>query len=190
MRRKKSNMSKRAIVLLLSLVLVVSTVIGTTMTYRVSSPDPVVNTFTPARVDSKVVEDITTNVKKNVSIQNTGDADAYIRAAVVVTWRNGNNVLPAASDSYNISYNISETKADWIAGSDGFYYYTKPGPAQDYTGELFTDCKPKEGKAPAEGYELCVEILSEAIQAEPADAVRGAWGVIVNADGTISKSSK
>lgn len=183
MRRKKSNMSKRAIVLLLSLVLVVSTVIGTTMAYLVSSPDPVVNTFTPAHVDSKVDENIIKNEKKNVSIQNNSNVTAYIRAAVVVTWRNGNNVMPAASDSYTISW----TKTNWIDGSDGFYYYTKPVTALDYTGELFTDCKPKEGKAPAEGYELCVEILSEAIQAEPADAVRGAWGVTVNTDGTISK---
>ncbi len=188
MRRKKSNMSKRAIVLLLSLVLVVSTVIGTTMAYLVSSPDPVVNTFTPARVDSKVDENLNTpGVKKDVRIQNDSNVIAYIRAAVVVTWRNGYNVMPAASDSYNINYNISETKADWIAGSDGFYYYTKPVTAQDYTGVLFTNCSPVEGKAPADGYELCVEILSEAIQAEPADAVKGAWGVIVNADGTIRK---
>lgn len=186
MRRKKSNMSKRAIVLLLSLVLVVSTVIGTTMAYLVSSPDPVVNTFTPARVDSKVDENLNTpGVKKDVRIQNDSNVTAYIRAAVVVTWRNGDNVMPSQQGDYIIDW-TGITDSSWFE-KDGFYYYKNPVTAQGHTGELFTDCSPVEGKAPADDYELCVEILSEAIQAEPADAVRGAWGVTVNADGTIRK---
>lgn len=186
MRRKKSNMSKRAIVLLLSLVLVVSTVIGTTMAYLVSSPDPVVNTFTPARVDSKVDENLNTpGVKKDVRIQNDSNVTAYIRAAVVVTWRNGDNVMPSQQGDYIIDW-TGITDSSWFE-KDGFYYYKNPVTAQGHTGELFTDCSPVEGKAPADDYELCVEILSEAIQAEPAEAVEGAWGVTVNADGTIRK---
>ena len=31
---------------------------------------------------------------------------------------------------------------------------------------------------PAEGYALHVEIISEAVQAEPVDAVRNAWGFV------------
>lgn len=185
MRRKKSNMSKRAIVLLLSLVLVVSTVIGTTMAYLVSSPDPVVNTFTPARVDSKVDENIENGIKTNVKIQNNSNVTAYIRAAVVVTWRNGDNVMPTQQGDYTIDW-TGITDSSWFE-KDGFYYYKNPVTAQEYTGKLFTNCSPVEGKAPADGYELCVEILSEAIQAEPAQAVHDSWGVTVANDGTISK---
>ena len=182
MRCKKSNMSKRAAVLLLSLALVVFATIGTTMAYLVGQTGPIVNTFTSANVDSEVNEKINTGVKNNVTIKNTGDVPAYIRAAVVVTWRNSNGeVMPASTDSYNITW----TESGWIKGTDGFYYNETAVASKDETGELFTACEPVEGKAPAEGYELCVEILSEAIQAEPAGAVESAWTAVKVVDGNL-----
>lgn len=192
MRRKKSNMSKRAIVLLLSLVLVVSTVIGTTMAYLVSSPDPVVNTFTPARVDSEVNENIENGIKTNVKIQNKSNVTAYIRAAVVVTLTGPDGVQQAVKDTHYTITGLPGT--DWITDSDDFYYYTKPVAPNDNNADTHDDetdiligsCKPVQAKIP-DGYELCVEILSEAIQAEPAEAVQSAWTAVkVGTDGKLT----
>ncbi len=76
-----------------------------------------------------VTDDVADNVKKNVTITNTGTGAGYVRAAVVGYWvdeqgvvaeaawnetADGNYVYPADWDTY------------WIKGSDGFYYYRNP----------------------------------------------------------------
>lgn len=189
---KKRNKNSKSFLLLASLALIVTAVIGTTMAYLVSDTPTVTNTFTPAKVDSEVVETLETNVKKDVQIQNTGDIEAYIRAKVVVTWQKTEidpvskkevvYVLPAENGDYNITL----SNVNWREGQDGFYYWSSPvnphvdaeHPENDgcYTGILIESCSPVVGKAPA-GYNLHVEILAEAIQAEPIDAVKDAWKI-------------
>ncbi len=185
---KKRNKNSKSFLLLASLALIVTAVIGTTMAYLVSDTPAVINTFTPATVDSEVVETLDTNVKKDVQIQNTGDIKAYIRAKVVVTWKDtAGNIYaqkPLEGTDYIIEYNLEN---GWSKGkgSDGFFYWALPvnphveseHPENDdcYTGVLITSCSPQEGAAP-EGYNLHVEILAEAIQAEPANVVTDVWG--------------
>ena len=51
--------------------------------------DAVTNSFTPSEVTCQVVEEFENGVsteKTGVVIENTGDASAYIRAAIVVNW--------------------------------------------------------------------------------------------------------
>lgn len=173
--KKKHMISKKAIVLLLSLSLLVTAALSTTLAYLVSNPVSVVNSFTPARVDSSVVETISGTSKNDVKIQNNGDIPAYIRAKVVLTWQKTENgetyILPAGNGDYSINWK----KTNWTDGKDGFYYYNQQVPAGETTDVLFTECSPVANKAP-EGYSFCVEIICDAIQAEPANVVTDVWG--------------
>ena len=84
-RRRKLN---RSFVLLVSCLALLVSVTGT-LAYLVTNTPDVVNTFTPGKVSCTVEEPGWQNgntVKQNVTIKNTGNTDAFIRAAVVATW--------------------------------------------------------------------------------------------------------
>ena len=109
MKRKFS----KAIILLLSLTMVLTAVIGGSLAFLISSPASVTNTFSPAKVDASVQGDMT-----SITIENTGEMPAYIRAAIVVTWKTGDTVYYEAPTDYSISLGT-----DWTTGNDGYYYY-------------------------------------------------------------------
>lgn len=169
-RHKKAD---RAVLLLVSLVLVLSAAIGGTLGYLTGQVS-VTNTMQVGEFTTEIDEDTENGVKSNVKVQNTGDYDAYIRAVVVVTWQNTEGEVypaaPVADEDYTIEYG-----KQW-SEHGGFYYYNGVVGAKQSTGNLINSCKPMEGKAP-EGYDLNVEILASAIQAEPAQAVQDAWGM-------------
>ena len=100
----------------------------------------------------------------NVSIKNTSNIPAYIRAAVIITWRDANGNIygqrPVAETDYTISFNTE----NWTL-HDGFYYYDSEVAAGTDTAILIHSCTVVESKAPT-GYFLSVEILAEAIQAD------------------------
>lgn len=180
--------SKRTLLAALALVLVLGLAIGGTVAYLFTNTDSITNTFTPAKVTTTVEENFENNVKNNVAIKNTGEIDAYIRAMVVVTWQNDKGEVYATAPVENTDYTVTWTKHGWFE-KDGYYYHASKVASNASTGKLLTDCKPVEGKAP-EGYHLVVEILAEAIQAEPVAAVQEAWDVkISDTDGTIMNES-
>lgn len=169
-RHKKAD---RAVLLLVSLVLVLSAAIGGTLGYLTGQVS-VTNTMQVGNFTTEIDENTKNGVKSNVKVQNTGDYDAYIRAVVVVTWQNKDGAVypeaPVANEDYTITYGT-----DWTQ-QGGFWYYNGVVGAKQSTGNLINSCKPVERKAP-EGYDLNVEILASAIQAEPAQAVKDAWGM-------------
>lgn len=171
---------KKSIALLISLILVLTVTVGGTLAFLIATSDTVKNTFTPSSVTTEVYEEFENNLKKNVSIKNTGDTAAYIRAAVVVTWQdeNGNvhGTVPANGD-YEITYNLYDQTnpvGKWELGTDGFYYWTSPVAPDATTGVLITEAKPLKA-APAEGYTLCIEILGSGIQSVPTTVVVENW---------------
>lgn len=172
----RNRRSQKPSVLLVALVLLLGAVVGTTIGYLFTKTDPITNTFTPSGVTVKIDEDFDDGVKNNVKVGNTGDVEAYIRAAVVVTWQDEEgNVYPTAPVE-GTDYTVTWTMDGWKKHTDGFYYYTSAVAQGASTGILLTDCKPAEGKTP-DGYHLVVEILASAIQSKPKDAVTEAWGV-------------
>ena len=178
---------KKMLVLLTALIVVLCAAVGGTVAYLATSTGSVTNTFTPTSVSTVIDEEFNDNVKKYVKVKNTNEVDVYIRAAVVVTWQNGEGKVLGQAPKAGSDYTITWTMSNWIAPkNDGYYYYTKSVSKDQTTGVLFTDCKPLQA-APVDGYTLHVEIISEAIQAEPTSAVEGAWSVNVDSDGTISK---
>lgn len=174
----------RTVMVALALVLVLGLAIGGTIAYLVTNTGSIANTFTPAKVTTSVEEEFKNNVKNNVTIKNTGDTDAYIRAMVVVTWQDKDGNVYATAPAADTDYTVTWTMADWVKSDDGYYYYTKKVAPANLTDVLLTGCQPVEA-APAEGYHLVVEILAEGIQAEPASAVGEAWGVKI-ANGTVT----
>ena len=133
-------------------------------------------------------------VKENVSISVDDPGYAvYVRAAIVVTWKDTQgNVLaqkPVVGTDYSITLNVGSDKP-WFSYTDGFYYY-RSMISQGSTEELIVNCK-QLLDAPETGYSLHVEILAQTIQALGTTdsgnipAVTDAWGVKVKQDGTLS----
>ena len=193
----KKYINKKSI-LITSVALLLLVAVGTSLAYVFTKTDPVENRFDPSKVSCAVVEVVekgdssenTANVvqtgksKTNVQIKNTGDTDAYIRAAVVVNWmsEDGTKVWatkPVAGEDkdYTISYNLSN---GWIDGGDGYYYYTQPVDPGDMTNNLITSATQNAtGPKGTDGtqYYLSIEIVASAIQADGmgAASAKDAW---------------
>ena len=123
MNGKRVMKTKQPVALVALLLLLCCTVAGT-LAYLVDSTDPVTNTFTPASVSTEVNEDFDGITKSNVTIKNTGDIDAYIRAAVIINWadKDGNvSATPVEDGDYEIKYDSSNT---WKKIGD-YWYYTR-----------------------------------------------------------------
>ena len=169
---------KKAGVLLAALVLIVSGVVGGTLAYLATSTTPVVNTFTPAEIKIEIEENFDEQVKTDVGIKNTGDADAYVRMKLVETWVkvDGTTRTPVAKpENASVNYDPATPGTDWFE-MDGTWYYSKKLAAQQ-TAALYS----KITYTAPEGYALDLHVMGEGIQAVPAEAVENAWGVVVNA---------
>lgn len=173
----------KSIALLVSLLLVLTVTVGGTIAFLADTSGPLKNIFNPSQVTTDVDETNEDGVKTNVMITNTGDTEAYIRAAVVITWqdKDGNvyGQMPTTND-YTITWGNG-----WDEGNDGFYYWPSPVEPNQKTGVLIESVQPVAGKAPADYY-LNVEIIGSGIQSVPTSVVANAWGVTVSGT-TISK---
>lgn len=167
---------KKPSALLLALVALLGAVVGSTVAYLWTNSDAITNTFSPSHVTCKIEETFENDVKSNVSVKNTSDIEAYIRATYVVTWKDaGGNIAPQQPGEGD--YTIALNATDWFKGSDGYYYHKAPVAAGANTKVLINTCSPVAGKAP-EGYTLNVEILASAIQSVPSKVVEEAWKVV------------
>ena len=92
MNGKRVMKTKKTVALVALLVLLCCTVAGT-VAYLVTSTDPVTNTFTPASVTTEVEEEFDGTTKSDVQIKNTGDIDAYIRAAIIINWADKQGII-------------------------------------------------------------------------------------------------
>lgn len=175
--KRKVRQYKRT-ALLLSLMLIFTMAVVGTIAYLSTSSDPVTNTFVSSTVTTSVDETIDKDVKRNVSIVNTGDIDAYIRAKVIITWQDeAGNIYgqpPVQGTDYEIVYNLSNN--GWVESSDGFYYWTEPVKPTEKTGILITSCKQTEVKEVGNTtYYLNVEIVGSGIQSQPTSVVTDVW---------------
>lgn len=164
---------KRSGILLAAVIVLLAGAVGGTWAFLVAQSEPVQNNFTYAHVRCTIKEKFDGTTKSDVKIQNTGDIPAYIRARIVVTWKDTSGNVSAAVPVKNTDYTITFNETDWTQQGD--YWYCKT--AVDAGGEtpvLIIKCE-KKGNAPKD-YDLSVEILADAIQSEPTNAVTEAWG--------------
>lgn len=177
--------AKRSIVLVVSVLVLLLAVAGGTLAWLTANTGPVVNTFTPAHVTCQVDETFDGTTKSDVKVKNAGDIPAYIRAYIVVTWKDETGNVYGQKPVANADYTMEMAQnTGWVTGSDGYYYYTDAVDSKGKTGVLIKSCTEITGKAPV-GCNLSVEIMAEAIQSVPEEAVEDAWGVTVN-NGTLS----
>lgn len=161
--------TNKAAVLLLSMILLIGIAVGTTVAFLVARTEPMKSTFEYAKVSCEV-----TGSKENVQIKNTGNTAAYIRATYVVTWRDAYGKV-AVSVPGGYSYTLTENLSNnWKKGTDGYFYYTSPVAPGNSTLDSLPTCNVTYPDNPE--YTLSAEILAEAIQSEPAEAVQQAWG--------------
>lgn len=152
---------KKGILLLAAAMLILVCGVGGTLAYLATQTAQVQNTFEPAYVRSEVQETFDKKVKSNVMIKNTGNVSAYIRAAIVVTWKDAEGrTMPQVpgTDDYEMA-----TGSEWTKVGD-YYYYNKSVAADASTTNLIVTCKPT--KHYDDGRKLCVEVIGSAIQSE------------------------
>lgn len=168
----------KRIAMLVALVMILTAAIGGTIAYIVTSTNDVENTFTPGKVSCEINEAFTGALKKDVTITNTGNTEAYIRAAIIVTWK---STEPGSTNTYATAPQEGQYTmtlgSDWIPGEDGYYYYKSPVPTGESTAALIEKCELKAGVSAPEGYALSVEILADAIQSTPTSVVTEKWHV-------------
>lgn len=180
--------TKRGRILAIAIALIAASAIatGATLAYLWTKAPPVENTLEPVAVSCRVNETFDGVVKSNVSVTNTGDVKAYVRASIVATWVDANgNIYGGETPEAGVSYTVTYGSSDWVKGTDGYFYYLSPVNAGADTASLLDTLSPVSEKIP-EGYTLRVQILATAIQAEPATAVEQYWSVIVGSDGKLT----
>lgn len=150
---------------------------GTTIAYLLSQTWETVNEFVPAKVTCEVEESFANGVKEDVVIKNTGNVNAFVRAAVIVNYvSNTDGKIYHVSPKETVDYTI-EWGSDWIKASDGFWYYPSDIAPNAATAKLIKTAK---SLSAPQGYSLNIQIIATAIQSEPLSAVTDAWGVAVN----------
>lgn len=165
------RMKKKSLLLVAGIVLMLTIAIGGTIAYIVTNTTPVVNTFTPGEVPITIQETFDGTTKSDVYVTNNGNVSAYIRAKIIVTWKDKDGNVSAIKPVLGTDYSMS-TGGGWTGESDGFYYYSVFVGAGKSTGYLINSCT-RIG-TPPEGYDLSVEIIAESIQAEGMDGVSNA----------------
>lgn len=192
-------LKKKSLITLVSILAILCVTVGGSLAFLVDTDGPVTNVFNPSKVTTEVIENLNGKTKENVKIMNTGDTDAYIRAAVVVTWQDAQgNVYgkkPDPATDYTIVFETgqqSNPDGKWTKGVDGFYYWSEPVAPNDTTNILIQTCSVKNGAQIPDGYNLAVEIIGSGVQAKGKNAagktpVELAWGVeAAKAVGAIS----
>lgn len=175
--------ARKTATLLVAIVLLLGVAVGTTVAYLIDRTEKIENKFEYAKTDVTVEEKFDGTTKSNVQVKNESNIPVYIRATYVVNWVDkAGNIVTSVPDEY--IYQLDKNpNGTWVEGKDGYFYYPTPVQPNDSTKGSLLYCKVTYPENPE--YTLNVEILATAIQSEPKDAVKEAWGVTVGADGTL-----
>ena len=179
MKRIFNGSGGRKTALILSLCLIFALAVGTTFALLKASTAPVENTFTAAKSDIEINEDVTGGQKNSIVVKNTGTAVSYVRVKLVMNWVDENGSVSATP--VDITPSITD---NWFE-QGGIYYYKMPVAAKGETTNLL-QTPITQGTAP-EGYHLEVTVLAESIQAAPSKAVTDSWGVRVDSNGYLTQ---
>ena len=166
------------------------------------------NTLLPGKVSCAVEEvvsqddDSTTLTKQEVTIKNTGDTQAYIRVKVLTYWQDSKGNIVGSKIDNDLLGESKYDNSNWIRSEktvDGIssitYYCKTPIDPGKNTPDLLAN-----GKTVVLGitttkvdgviytYHQVAEIIPEAIQSQPTEAVTSSWGVTLDANGNITSA--
>lgn len=165
---------KRLIVVLIIAAMLLLASVGTALAYMFKDTGDIPNEFIPGVVSCEISEEFENDVKSKITVENTGNIDAYIRVKLVTYWVNGcGDVVPKAPAEINFT-----PGSGWVkSSSSNTYYYSVPvAPGAKVESLLGSSITLKE----EDGYLQVVDVFAEAIQANPATAVSNSWHVTVS----------
>ncbi len=175
----------RMATVVLSLILLLALAVGGTIAWLNARTPEVTNTFTPATVTCEVEEefDKNTGVKTDVNVKNTSDIDVYIRVKLV-TYRTNDAGQHIGGTAELPAFTLGE---NWVE-KDGYYYYTLPvAPDKTPAANLADKMTLTASYDDADGGKQALDVMAEAIQSAPEEAVADAWGVQI-APGSVTKA--
>ena len=180
-------MSKRIKHLLIAAAaLCIVAAVGLTLAFMFKKTEKT-NQFVPAEVSCAIREKLDNREaagtaavggeKADIRVENTGNVKEFVRLRMVSYYvdSNGDIAGTAASQYPNLTL-----KNGWIAGANHTYYFpysVEPGEATEILCEPFTlgQTRLENGTTV---YQV-IEVIAEAVQAEPISAVQETWGVAV-----------
>ena len=173
----------RATAMLLATVMLFALAVGGTIAWLIDKDRPLVNTFDPSKVTCEVQEKFDGKVKSDVNVKNTGDIDAFIRVKLV-TYRTNDAGQHIGGTAALPQFTLG---ANWVE-YNGYYYYTLPVAPGDNPATKLTDSMTlTESYDDADGGHQSIDVMAEAIQSVPEDAVKAAWGAgfSIDTDGSL-----
>lgn len=177
-RRTSGRPTGRLAAMALATVLLLALTIGGTVAWLTSKTSDITNTFTPSQVACAVNEffNEATGEKSQVNVTNVGDTDAFIRVRLV-TYRTNDSKLHIGGAAEVPAFTPGN---GWVKYGD-YYYYTKPvAPNEKPESDLISRIQLESVYTDADGGYQAMDVMAEAIQSEPAEAVGQAWGVSIS----------
>ena len=172
----KALRTGRLTTMVIATVLLLALAIGGTLAWLSTEDAPITNTFNPSKVACEVTESFNGEVKSSVNVKNTGDTEAYIRVKLV-TYRTNDQGQHIGGTATLPSFTLG---ANWLKYDD-YYYYTLPVAAGEKPTNNLTDSMTlTTAYVDADGGYQAIDVMAEAIQSGPAQAVGQAWGVSIS----------
>lgn len=187
---------RKGLTALVALAVTLFFTVGGTLAWLAASTAAVDNTFLPANVTCEVHEIFDGSAKSDVTVENTGNTDAFLRARIVVNWADESGNLYAAAPAEEADYTISLNtggESGWFEAG-GCYYYNDPVAPGARTPVLITSCVETPNSGAPAGCHLQVTVLAEAIQAKGGSnagtpAVNLAWPDVEVVNGSLSANA-
>lgn len=179
--RRRSRNWARPTALILATVTLLALVIGGTVALLKTSTGSVVNEFNFTNVTTTVEEEFNGYEKTAVNVKNTGTTNAYIRVKLV-TYRTNDKGEHIGGTAALPTFTLGK---NWVE-YNGYYYYTLPvAPGASPAANLADKITLTATYDDADGGHQSIDVMAEAIQSEPAEAVGQAWGVTI-ANGKVT----
>ena len=183
--RRKTYHKGRLTAMVIATAVLLALAIGGTVAWLSTKDAPIQNKFLPTKVACEVTEkfDGSTGVKSNVNVKNTGTINAFIRVKLV-TYRTNDQGQHIGGTASLPAFTLG---ANWVKYGD-YYYYTKPvAPNQKPETNLTESMTLIGSYMDTDGGKQAVDLMAEAIQSVPEDAVKAAWGAgfSIGADGSL-----
>lgn len=187
-------MRKNKLAIRLLLLVLVLGLIPTVYAYMFRKISPGTITLKPAEISCEVREVFNRDAdrKESVKIANTGNKAAYIRVRLVFNWQDSKgNVVGRSSPEHN---KLKINTDYWVALGDDTYCYKLPVNSGASTENLLKEPFQMEGVSQEENhivytYHPVMEVVAEAIQSDPVDAVQQAWKVTMSGNTITGKST-
>ena len=183
--RRKTYHKGRLTAMVIATAVLLALAIGGTVAWLSTKDAPITNTFNPSEVACEVTEkfDGSTGVKSKVNVKNTGTINAFIRVKLV-TYRTNDQGQHIGGTASLPAFTLG---ANWVKYGD-YYYYTLPVAPGEMPKTNLTDSMTLVDSYPdTDGGKQAVDVMAEAIQSVPEDAVKAAWGegFSIDADGSL-----